>query len=227
MAYSHWALRAARPAGAVSLLLAAFLSAAQNAPPARLATDASATTAVWKEQTLTFHYFGRTSRYTCDGLEDKLRALMLDVGVWKEPQLTTSGCAYGRLELAVLPIVRVKFYSLVPATAAAGSVPVLTSPRAQAEVNRSRNQHTPPNTDSTVVAQYRPFNFERDSFRNLEEGDCELIEEFSRQLLPKLSTRQLDVRTRCVPYQISLGSYRVRGEVLKPLNAAPSAGAQR
>ncbi len=33
--------------------------------------------AVWKEQRLNFFYMGRTSRYSCDGLRDKMRALLL------------------------------------------------------------------------------------------------------------------------------------------------------
>ena len=30
--------------------------------------------AVWKEQHLNFFYMGRTSRYSCEGLRDKVRA---------------------------------------------------------------------------------------------------------------------------------------------------------
>ena len=36
--------------------------------------------AVWKEQHLRFYYLGRTSRYSCDGLRDKVRAMLLELG---------------------------------------------------------------------------------------------------------------------------------------------------
>ena len=65
-------------------------------------------------------------------------------------------------------------------------------------------------------------------FRNLNIGDCELVEEFVRQVIPKLAVRNLQRDITCVPYQQSSGSYRVSGEVLKPLTAqAPASATHR
>src|SRR5580704_3754722 len=48
--------------------------------------------AVWKEQHLSFTYMGRTSRYSCDGLRDKVRALLLDLGARRDLKITAIGC---------------------------------------------------------------------------------------------------------------------------------------
>ena len=48
--------------------------------------------AVWKEQHLEFFYVGRTARYSCDGLRDKVRALLLDLGARRDIRVTAIGC---------------------------------------------------------------------------------------------------------------------------------------
>ncbi len=40
--------------------------------------------AVWKERRLDFFYKGRLARYSCDGLRDKVRALLLDLGARRD-----------------------------------------------------------------------------------------------------------------------------------------------
>ena len=49
--------------------------------------------AVWKEQHLNFFYMGRTSRYSCEGLRDKVRAMLLDLGARRDIRVTALGCA--------------------------------------------------------------------------------------------------------------------------------------
>ena len=63
--------------------------------------------AVWKEQHLKFFYMGRTSRYSCDGLRDKVRAMLLDLGARRDirsfaASAATSGAATARLSGIVI-----------------------------------------------------------------------------------------------------------------------------
>ena len=60
-------------------------------------------------------------------------------------------------------------------------------------------------------------------FGLLLERDCELVQEFSRQILPKLVTRSLKRDITCVPFQASGSRFLVRGEILKPLPRAEQA----
>jgi hypothetical protein len=48
-------------------------------------------------------------------------------------------------------------------------------------------------------------------------ADCELVEEFVHQILPKLVTRNLKQDITCVPFQQSGGRYLVQGDVLRTL----------
>ena len=151
--------------------------------------------AVWKQSKIEFHYFGRTSRYSCDGLRDKVRALLLDVGVRSDMRLRTNGCEIGRISLnGISPGLSIEFSS--PMQRAATDMPPATE-------------------EKPFDARFEPFSFKQDAFRNLNVGDCELVEEFVRQILPKLSSRNLKQDITCVPYQQSGSSYRVSGEILK------------
>jgi hypothetical protein len=46
-------------------------------------------------------------------------------------------------------------------------------------------------------------------------ADCELVEEFARQILPKLAAREVRQDIACVPFQQSGGRFLVRGEILR------------
>ena len=177
-------------------VLAAGVAAAAEPPPAGLGVPA-----VWKRQTLEFHYFGRTSRYSCDGLRDKMRALLLEMGVRNDLRIRTSGCEIGRISLAGLnPGLSIEFSAPVPRDAADTGA-----------------------ADKPFEARYTAFDFHQDAFRNLNIGDCELVEEFARQVLPRLSARDLKQDITCVPYQSGAGTYRVSGVVLKAVPAADAA----
>jgi hypothetical protein len=66
-----------------------------------------------------------------------------------------------------------------------------------------------------VDARFEPFTITSDAFRNMGVADCELVEEFARQILPKLVTREVKQDIACVPFQQSGGRFLVRGEILR------------
>jgi len=151
--------------------------------------------AVWKSQKIDFHYFGRTSRYSCDGMSDKVRTLLMQMGARRDMKLLSYGCEIGRISLrGINPGLSIEFSTPVPAAA----------------------DKTPAGADSVLIdARYESFTFHQDVFRNLDIGDCELVEEFVRQVLPKFTTRGIEKNISCVPYQLQTGSYDVKGEVLR------------
>src|ERR1019366_9472143 len=58
---------------------------------------ANSVPAVWKEQHVSFFYTGRTTRYSCNGLRDKMRAMLLDLGARRDLKIVPLGCEdYGR-----------------------------------------------------------------------------------------------------------------------------------
>lgn len=181
------------------------LVAALTAGPAFAASGAPLP-AVWKEHHVNFVYLGRTSRYSCDGLSDKVRALLTDLGARRDLRIVAVGCAeYGRPPgpNSLSPSLDIRF-----------SAPAVPEPAA-------KPLHA--GDLAPVDARFEPFTIAPDAFRNMGMGDCELVEEFARQILPKLTTRDLKQDITCVPYQLSGSRYFVRGEVLRALPPAEQA----
>lgn len=156
--------------------------------------------AVWKEQHVEFFYMGRTSRYSCDGLRDKMRAMLLEMGARRDPRITAIGCDETGL--------RLRLGSEGPSLSIVFSSPAL--PDAAAKPLR-------PGDLAAVDARFEAFTITSDAFRNMGIGDCELVEEFAHQILPKLATRDVQQDVACVPYQQSASHYWVRGKVLRTL----------
>ena len=175
------------------------LAAAILTASASIGAPSSAVPAVWKEQSINFYYFGRTSRYSCDGMRDKLRAILGTMGARKDIRAVATGCPANsdpRDLLESSPTVHLVFSS--PALPDASAKPA------------HAGDLTP------VNAQFAAFTIVADAFRNMQPGDCELVEEFVRQVLPKLATRNVQSDVTCIPHQLSGSHYSVRGEVLKP-----------
>ncbi len=165
--------------------------------------------AVWQKHHLSFVYMGRTSRYSCDGLSDKVRAMLMDLGARRDLRITAIGCEeYGRPPGAnsLSPSLDINFSS-----PAVPDGPV--KPRHAGDL-------------APLDARYEPFKITTDAFRNMERGDCELVEEFARQILPKLATRDLKQDITCIPYQLSGSHYLVRGLILRALPSAERSARQ-
>jgi len=153
--------------------------------------------AVWKEQHLEFSYLGRTARYSCQGLRDKMRSLLLDLGARRDLQVSLIGCN----ESAPLG----QGY-LGPRLSLVFSSPVMPDPSLQP---------LHPGDLTAVEAHYEPFTLTSDAFRNYGVGDCELVEEFTRDILPHFTARAVKQDITCVPYQASGSRFWVRGEILR------------
>lgn len=154
--------------------------------------------AVWKPQHLVFTYMGVTSRYTCDGLRDKVRAMLLDLGVRRDLKVFARGCETSGINLrhaSPIPSLVIDFHTAAAPDPAAGPAPP---------------------SDLRVEARYEPFKITADPFRNMGPAECELVEDFARQILPRFVTRGVTRNIACVPFQETGGNYWIKGEILKP-----------
>jgi hypothetical protein len=156
--------------------------------------------AVWKEQHLSFFYMGRTSLYSCEGLRDKVRAMLLDLGVRRDLSISALGCEDAAA--------RVRHGAAGSSLTLVFSSPAL--PDAAAEPLHAGDL-------AAVDARFEAFTITSDAFRNMGIADCELVEEFAHQVLPKLATRNLKQDITCMPFQESGGRFLIRGEILRTL----------
>jgi hypothetical protein len=152
----------------------------------------------WVHHQTRFSYFGITTLYSCDGLEDNTRALLVHLGARKEDaKVSALGCPHGSSVPGRNAIVDVDFYSLSPSADA--------------------------NAANTVQAQWAPVQVSPTHPYFMGRGDCELVGELKDLISKNFSLRDLNYRTDCVPHQLTLDDFSVKAQALKPLPAAVAA----
>jgi hypothetical protein len=187
-------------ARAVPALAAGLLvSSAWAAEAASAAGDPQP--AVWTDKELTFIYQGFTTKYSCDGLRDKVRGVLLDLGAQKKDlKVQQLGCSSPTGRPDPFPGVRVKMKVLQPASGTADD------------------------KQAPVAAHWKPVDLKlRDSFTT-DSGECELVEQIRHKIVPLFATRNVDLRTNCIPHQATATRPTLKLEVLAPDDAQHPAG---
>jgi hypothetical protein len=156
----------------------------------------------WQRHEIEFTYMGFTTRYSCDGLRDKMKLLLRHAGARPDFKVSTRACADGPGRVTQFPRVRMVFFT----------------PRVPALGQRELGEPT--------AARWRPVLFVRRQPRELEVGDCELVEQFRDRVLPSFTTRKVSSDIHCIPHQLSGSSFSLRFEVLEGL-PEPDAPAQQ
>jgi hypothetical protein len=194
-------------ARAVTLtLLATLLSA-----PVFAADDTGSVSAVWTPKEMRFVYLGFTSKFSCDGLADRMRRVLLLLGARKDLQVTPSGCSapFGRPD--PFPGVMIRMNVLEPADEGHGE-------KGAGGANGSNASAAP------VPAHWKMIDVNSALARDplWQAGQCELLEEVKQSVLPKFRTRNVSYQSTCVPNQLNVGATQLRAEVLVP--DSPDAG---
>ncbi len=174
-----------------------MLSCALLAGPVMATAITTGTTpAQWRTQKLEFTYMGFTAFYTCEGLESKVRDVLLMFGARKDAKVQALGCDRAQNKPNKIAWIQAEFSSLAPASevstvaaTATASIPAAWSP--------------------VELAPRRPT--------NMGTGECELVEQMRPMLEKGFTLRNTDYHTSCVPGQISVADYYVKTEVLRAL----------
>jgi hypothetical protein len=96
------------------LLACVFLAGALHA-----ASAGAAEPAAWKDQDMVLDYMGFTTHYSCDGLRDRVRAVLLQLGARPDLNVTSSGCLRPGGGPERFPRVEAHFATLQPSAAPA------------------------------------------------------------------------------------------------------------
>lgn len=172
-------LTAAWAAPALTALLAPLTSLGAQPNGAAQATDTSVQQGVWQKHEFTFAYLGFTSTYSCDGLADKIKVLLTAAGARKDSVVRSGGCASGFGRPDKFARAYLTFYTLAPA-----------------DTNQAGE-------GAVIHGSWRNVLITDRSPRELGTGDCELVEQFSRDVLGMFSTRNVENNTTCIPHQNS------------------------
>lgn len=159
--------------------------------PSWAADSGDRTSAVWSEKELTFVYQGFTTHYSCDGLRDKMRGVLLDLGAdEKTLKITQLGCTSLAGRPDPFPGVKAKMRVL---EAVAGTA-----------------------DDKAVPAHWQPVDLKLRNSYLTDSGECELVEQIRQRVLPLFAVRDVDLKTNCIPHQATATRPMLKLEVLAP-----------
>ena len=142
---------------------------------------------VWEHHEASTSYFGQTTAYTCTGLEERVKQVLLYLGARSDAKVTAS-CP-DPVRPVKTAVVKTDFYSLQPASSGASDA---------------------------VAGQWVPVELMPQRPMFMGAGECELIYQFKDLLTKDFSFRDLKFQAACFPNSITLQDYRVKGQVLKP-----------
>lgn len=155
---------------------------------------------VWQKHEYSFAYMGFTSTYSCDGLADKLKLLLIASGARKDAKAQPGACASGFGRPDKFARASLTFYTLAPGADAASAEG---------------------SADGRAAGHWSPVALTDRSPRDLRVGDCELVEQFRNTVLPMFATRNLEDHTTCVPHQQSGSMINLKFESFKAVPKHP------
>lgn len=223
---------------AVAVAWAPWSSAAEASdaqPPVAAAQQAAGDAAspggapeegVWVRRELNFTYMGFTSYYSCESLADKLRVLLRLAGARDDLVVRARGCAGGASQVDVMPSARLEFYTFAPAASAPPVAAPAAAPPAPPAKQLGRDapklrRRAEAGAQEPGVGAWRKVEIDgRGPRRLVAAGDCELVEQFTRDVLPLFTTRNVDDRTRCTPHQRSAFDVQLSFEAIGPVPSA-------
>jgi hypothetical protein len=172
-----------------SLACATLLLALAHGP-ARAAAAGPSQSSIWRHHQVSTTYFGTTARYTCSGIEEAAKQLLLYFGARRDLRVTAS-CP-DPMQPVLTAVVHSDFYTLEPADSGA---------------------------TNTVAGQWQAIRLLPDTPRFVDRNNCELIDQFKDLLSKHFSLRDLQYRTTCTPHDSTMRDYDVSAQVLKPVGA--------
>jgi hypothetical protein len=187
--------------------------------PVQAADAPPAVSAVWLERDLMFTYMGSTSYYSCDGLRDKVRVVLRQLGARPGLKVTTRGCL-NRPGPEWSPALRI--VAEFPAEATPELLADLAASAPERELAARAGGRPATEATAQFPARWRRVEFQSGphGLRDIDDGDCELMEQLQRSVFEQIGVRVLESRLSCVPRQVTLGAVHMVVEVLEPVPPA-------
>lgn len=146
--------------------------------------------AQWEVHQVRFRFVGLSTAYTCDSIESNLRRLLKLLGARDDVRAESSCTNHSAVQR--FHRVRLAFAMPVPAD--------------KTDISRE-----------IIPAEWQEVRIVGKLSRYLDPGDCELLEQFERQVFPRLQVRNSSKKIHCVPYRREFSNLRLRVTALKAL----------
>jgi hypothetical protein len=170
--------------------LAAFVATAGLGMSAQAVADDATVQAVWTPKPVHFTFMGFTAKYSCDGLADQMRKILLLLGARADLKLIPVGCdGTGRP---------------VPFPGVQGTVNVL----------EPVGEKGPAPGQTPVAARWQRVVVAPRDEPLKAAGDCELSEQVKTSILPLFATRNIAYNSTCIPHQLTVGGTQLSADFL-------------
>jgi hypothetical protein len=160
-----------------------------------LKASAETIDAQWKVYQIRFHYFPFSTFYSCDGIERKLERLLMILGARDDARVEMK--CFGNEDLRRRREQR--SYRLLLAFA----MPV---PADKTDISKE-----------TFPAEWHETRVAGNISSRLDGGDCELVEQFQRYVVPQLEVKAKSRSLHCVPMRRPSNNLRVRMTALRAI----------
>lgn len=204
-----------------SISLLVLLSCTVLAAPALAVDEAEqeppTVEAFWNDYELDFSFMGISTFYSCEGLRDKVKFILSELGARDDLRVTARGCEIGG-GVARFPRARIKV--ALPMAATTENIAELEKDADKRElVARVRGERyvDPGEAAARFPATLETVRISSRDMRRIENGDCELLEQVERSLLPKLNLTPVDSNLSCVPGQARIGEIWLDVRMLKKM----------
>lgn len=185
--------------------------------------DVKPVQAIWKPQEFTFHYQSFTTFYSCESLETKLEQILSELGAKARVRVRDVDCGRGPVRA---PRAEIQIISPVEATPEAIAELKKTESRRElaARVSGAKAldlaEEFPAHWKQIKIAPSRAFS-------SLQDGDCELLDQVRRKVLPKLAVRVADHHTPCPPNTPTISRPSITVEALVEMPKPDDVGVPR
>lgn len=183
----------------LSMTIAALLIATQLQAkpeiPEQGSNSEQLTQAVWQEQDVNFWYLGTNTHYSCRALEQKIETLLLHFGAKENPTVRAHNCSENVFRSS-------KLRNLSQAVSVSLNFHVPVEDKTAVDSSGSFSAQV----KSVSVSNLRP--------RRIESFDCELIDNFAIQVLPKFDQEIVKKTTTCFRRQSTLHAWRLESNIL-------------
>lgn len=197
------------------LALGMSVALSQGALAAAGTAEGEIIQAGWKTTEVRYSYVGFTTAFTCDGAEDRVKAILRAVGAHPETKVRAQGCEFNRPTR--------NFFITIDA-----AMPVPAAQAAQAADDGQEGRREllkrlgveEKRLQERFPAQWHTLRLDRDRKLDLKPGECELLEGLRTEVFPKLGVEVLSDSLRCMPKQVPIVLPELSVKALLP---APSA----
>lgn len=202
------------------------------------AAPAGTVPAIWVSKEVSFTYVGSTSIYYCDGLRNKVKWIMKQLGLMDGYKVRIRSCfstggpevRYGPAGPEFYPGAevnpRVVIEAVVPQRVTSELLEELASESGERElVARVRGERSVVgNSEAQFAASKRRVTFDDGKRTRIDAGDCELIQQMRDYVFVPLGFTVVEDKMNCVPNRVLRGSINLELEVLEPWSPEPGSG---